>query len=193
MSFPSGHSSLAVFVALFLILHIQRQLPVHSRIGFLLKPFIQSFLAVLSFFTCLSRVTDNMHHFSDVAVGALIGAAIAVWMMHCHEKQINYSNDTRQNKSKSKQSDTEEYNTVNNTVWMYTQYNIISLMQEYSCWYRAYHKQNRMTVIIEDLFSLDAKFYRLHDHCDQLFNQRRNYSMSWNCGLCIQIIVCMHI
>jgi len=106
-SFPSGHSSMSVFAALFLSLHIQRRLPVYPRIGFLVKPFTQSLLAVLAFYTCLSRVTDNWHHSGDVIVGALIGAAIAVWMMDCHEKQIR-CNKKRQERPKSNQSITED-------------------------------------------------------------------------------------
>jgi len=107
-SFPSGHSSMSVFVALFLVLHIQRRLPVYPRIGFLVKAFLQSLLAVLAFYTCLSRVTDNWHHSGDVVVGALIGAAIAVWVMIYHDKQSSYNKTLAEEESKSNQSVTED-------------------------------------------------------------------------------------
>ncbi|KAL7672919.1 hypothetical protein ACOME3_007795 [Neoechinorhynchus agilis] len=42
-----------------------------------LKPILQCAFICIAFFTCLSRITDNMHHPTDVLGGALIGATVA--------------------------------------------------------------------------------------------------------------------
>lgn len=42
----------------------------------MLKPCLQALFTFAAFFTSLSRVTDNKHHWSDVLAGAVIGIAI---------------------------------------------------------------------------------------------------------------------
>jgi len=44
----------------------------------LLRPTLQFFLIAASIYTGLSRVSDYKHHWSDVVVGLLQGALIAV-------------------------------------------------------------------------------------------------------------------
>jgi len=76
LSFPSGHASLACFGAVFAILYIQlrfvRQLPHLPRALLQLLPFLYAF------FCCVSRVTDNKHHVTDVIAGACLGILFAI-------------------------------------------------------------------------------------------------------------------
>lgn len=59
-SFPSGHSSSAMFMALYTVLYL------HSRMNWdgsrLLKPFLQFLLIMMAWFTALSRISDYKHH-----------------------------------------------------------------------------------------------------------------------------------
>ena len=75
-SFPSGHSSLSTYAMLFLILYVEFNWRFHK---FGLWPrFVQFCLAAVAIFTCMSRVSDNKHHPTDVVAGALLGLVIAV-------------------------------------------------------------------------------------------------------------------
>ncbi|CAF4095797.1 unnamed protein product [Rotaria sp. Silwood2] len=77
LSFPSGHASYSTYAFVFLFVYFEERL-VCPRIQFL-KPFLQCLCVAIAFFTCLSRVTDNKHHASDVIGGAIIGFCIAVF------------------------------------------------------------------------------------------------------------------
>ncbi|CAF0889064.1 unnamed protein product, partial [Didymodactylos carnosus] len=77
LSFPSGHSSFSTFAFIFLFVYFEARL-VCPDIQFL-KPFLQCLCIAVAFFTCLSRVTDNKHHPTDVIGGALIGFSIAIF------------------------------------------------------------------------------------------------------------------
>jgi phosphatidate phosphatase len=87
-SFPSGHSSLSVYMAVFLAYYIQRRL--RTPFSQLLRLVVQLSLCSLAVFTCLSRVTDNMHHWSDVTVGALVGVLTAVWTIMFLRKAVTW-------------------------------------------------------------------------------------------------------
>lgn len=78
-SFPSGHSSAAVYTAVHLLVYLYH-LPHGERSSGAtrLRAAIVAVCAVLAGFCCLSRVTDGWHFPSDVAAGAALGAAIAV-------------------------------------------------------------------------------------------------------------------
>ncbi|XP_047117409.1 putative phosphatidate phosphatase [Schistocerca piceifrons] len=79
LSFPSGHSSLSFYAAVFTIIYIGRTggpwaatLPRH----------LLQFVLFLAAWCCaLSRVSDYMHHWSDVLAGSSIGTATAILTM----------------------------------------------------------------------------------------------------------------
>ncbi|KAM6985803.1 phospholipid phosphatase 1 isoform 2-T2 [Aplochiton taeniatus] len=76
LSFYSGHSSFSMYCMLFLALYLQARL--QADWARLLRPTIQFFLIAASVYTGLSRVSDYKHHWSDVLVGLLQGAIMAV-------------------------------------------------------------------------------------------------------------------
>uniref|UniRef100_A0A1A8QCB7 Phosphatidic acid phosphatase type 2C n=1 Tax=Nothobranchius rachovii TaxID=451742 RepID=A0A1A8QCB7_9TELE len=76
LSFYSGHSSFGMYCMLFLSLYIQARMK--GKWTRLVRPTIQFFLVSFSLFVGYTRVSDNKHHWSDVLVGLLQGALIAV-------------------------------------------------------------------------------------------------------------------
>lgn len=44
----------------------------------LLKHFIQYMMLMMAWFTCMSRISDYKHHWSDVLAGGAIGATVAL-------------------------------------------------------------------------------------------------------------------
>uniref|UniRef100_K7F6N2 Phospholipid phosphatase 2 n=1 Tax=Pelodiscus sinensis TaxID=13735 RepID=K7F6N2_PELSI len=73
LSFYSGHSSFGMYCMVFLALYVQARLS--GKWARLLRPTIQFFLIA---FVGYTRVSDYKHHWSDVLVGLLQGALIAV-------------------------------------------------------------------------------------------------------------------
>ncbi|XP_063818289.1 phospholipid phosphatase 1 isoform X2 [Pseudophryne corroboree] len=76
LSFYSGHSSFSMYCMLFLALYLQSRMK--GDWARLLRPTIQFALVALSIYVGLSRVSDYKHHWSDVLVGLLQGAIVAV-------------------------------------------------------------------------------------------------------------------
>ncbi|XP_028293668.1 phospholipid phosphatase 2-like [Gouania willdenowi] len=76
LSFYSGHSSFGMYCMLFLSLYVQARM--QGKWTRLVRPTIQFFLVAFSFYVGYTRVSDNKHHYSDVLVGLLQGALIAV-------------------------------------------------------------------------------------------------------------------
>ncbi|KAK3513713.1 hypothetical protein QTP70_028765 [Hemibagrus guttatus] len=76
LSFYSGHSSFGMYCMLFLALYVQ------ARMAFkwarLLRPTVQFFLVAFAIYVGYTRVSDYKHHWSDVLVGLLQGALVAV-------------------------------------------------------------------------------------------------------------------
>lgn len=75
-SFPSGHSSIAMYSAIYLAVYLQYRF-VRFRYAPIVRPLLQTIFLALGLFVCYSRIRDNKHHWSDVVFGALIGLFIA--------------------------------------------------------------------------------------------------------------------
>ncbi|MGH0160063.1 UNVERIFIED_CONTAM: hypothetical protein FKN15_000841 [Acipenser sinensis] len=75
LSFYSGHSSFGMYCMLFLALYVHARLV--AKWARLLRPTIQFFLISFALYVAYTRVSDYMHHWSDVLVGLLQGALIA--------------------------------------------------------------------------------------------------------------------
>ncbi|KAM3939796.1 phospholipid phosphatase 1 isoform 2-T2 [Leptodactylus fuscus] len=76
LSFYSGHSSFSMYCMLFLALYLQSRM--RGDWARLLRPTIQFGLVAVSIYVGLSRVSDYKHHWSDVLVGLIQGAIVAV-------------------------------------------------------------------------------------------------------------------
>lgn len=91
LSFPSGHASTAFYTAIFLILYVNRTWS-KRNLSFVAQ-FFQFLLFASAFYTGLSRVTDNKHHWSDVLAGSLLGTLVATfkfYYLHLFFKRYNY-------------------------------------------------------------------------------------------------------
>ncbi|KAJ8042872.1 Phospholipid phosphatase 1 [Holothuria leucospilota] len=77
-SFPSGHSSVSVYCMVYLAIYLQSRW--QSRSLMYIRPMTQLIALMLATYTCLSRVSDYKHHWSDVLGGAILGTFIAVCM-----------------------------------------------------------------------------------------------------------------
>ncbi|XP_054836099.1 phospholipid phosphatase 2 isoform X2 [Eublepharis macularius] len=76
LSFYSGHSSFGMYCMMFLALYVQARLV--GRWARLVRPTIQFLLISFAIYVGYTRVSDYKHHWSDVLVGLLQGALIAV-------------------------------------------------------------------------------------------------------------------
>ncbi|XP_035384606.1 phospholipid phosphatase 2 isoform X2 [Electrophorus electricus] len=76
LSFYSGHSSFGMYCMLFLALYVQARMV--FKWARLLRPTIQFFLVAFAIYVGYTRVSDYKHHWSDVVVGLLQGALIAI-------------------------------------------------------------------------------------------------------------------
>ncbi|KAL3868281.1 hypothetical protein ACJMK2_041108 [Sinanodonta woodiana] len=74
-SFPSGHAVFSMFTAMYLALYIQIRLNISYSL--ILKPTFQAGLLLLSLLCSASRITDHMHHCSDVIAGLILGFIVA--------------------------------------------------------------------------------------------------------------------
>ncbi|XP_038571938.1 phospholipid phosphatase 2b isoform X1 [Micropterus salmoides] len=80
LSFYSGHSSFGMYCMLFLALYVQARLA--AKWARLLRPTIQFFLVAFAVYVGYTRVSDYKHHWSDVLVGLLQGALVAMLNVH---------------------------------------------------------------------------------------------------------------
>lgn len=79
LSFPSGHASFSVYSMLFLILYIQARM--RWRQAVIIRPWVQLILFLMALYTCISRIFDYKHHWSDVLAGAIWGILAAVFVV----------------------------------------------------------------------------------------------------------------
>lgn len=75
LSFPSGHASFSVFTMVYLSIYLQARL--RYQWASFLRQFLQYTAAMAAFYTCLSRISDHKHHYSDVLGGTIVGLSIA--------------------------------------------------------------------------------------------------------------------
>lgn len=75
LSFPSGHSSFAVYTMVYTVMYLQARMT--WRGSYLLRHLIQFICLAMAWFTALSRISDYKHHWSDVLAGSILGAVIA--------------------------------------------------------------------------------------------------------------------
>uniref|UniRef100_A0A0A1X5B4 Putative phosphatidate phosphatase n=1 Tax=Zeugodacus cucurbitae TaxID=28588 RepID=A0A0A1X5B4_ZEUCU len=87
LSFPSGHSSLSFFALTYVAIYLQYKIT--WRGSQLMRHFLQFSLIMLAWFTALSRIMDNWHHWSDVLCGSVLGIAMAVITARYITKEFN--------------------------------------------------------------------------------------------------------
>ncbi|XP_034035681.1 phospholipid phosphatase 2b [Thalassophryne amazonica] len=80
LSFYSGHSSFGMYCMLFLALYVQARLV--AKWARLVRPTIQFFLVAFAVYVGYTRVSDYKHHWSDVLVGLLQGALVALFNVY---------------------------------------------------------------------------------------------------------------
>ena len=56
----------------------------------LLRPFLQAVFLLMSLYTCLSRISDYKHHWSDVLAGGLLGALVALLVVSCVDLLLSF-------------------------------------------------------------------------------------------------------
>lgn len=79
LSFPSGHSSTAIYAGISLSILVELMILNKRIFGKTCKLCIQFGLMLLAFYVCSTRITENYHHPSDVAFGALLGLLYALF------------------------------------------------------------------------------------------------------------------
>ncbi|GMR45609.1 hypothetical protein PMAYCL1PPCAC_15804, partial [Pristionchus mayeri] len=78
LSFFSGHSSTAIYTALIMAIYLESRLaPRYRSAG--IRRAVQILLVISALIVCVSRVTDNFHHPTDVLVGIIFGAVMSVF------------------------------------------------------------------------------------------------------------------
>ncbi|KAF7989341.1 hypothetical protein HCN44_008015 [Aphidius gifuensis] len=75
-SFPSGHASCMIYGMLYFALYLQ--LRVTWKGSKLLRHSLQIICLWFSWYVAMSRISDYMHHWSDVCAGMLLGAIVAL-------------------------------------------------------------------------------------------------------------------
>lgn len=76
-SFPSGHTSISVFEAIFLVWYLQRRCPKSG--SYFLVPFLQCLCLSWACVCACTRITDNRHHWWDVLAGFVLGIIFATY------------------------------------------------------------------------------------------------------------------
>ncbi|XP_068893189.1 phospholipid phosphatase 1-like isoform X3 [Tenebrio molitor] len=96
-SFPSGHTSVSIFIALYCSYLIQIRIPSKS-VSTLTKPFLIAVCLTWSLLCSLSRITDRRHHWWDVLGGAFLGICGALYtlsVLHSKERKERARNSLR--------------------------------------------------------------------------------------------------
>ncbi|XP_050305429.1 phospholipid phosphatase 1-like isoform X2 [Anthonomus grandis grandis] len=86
-SFPSGHSSLSWFTALFTAFIVQSRLPIH-RTGSAVKLLMIGICLTFGLTCSLTRITDRRHHWWDVLIGTIIAFVGAAYSISLTSEQV---------------------------------------------------------------------------------------------------------
>ncbi|KAK3927145.1 Phospholipid phosphatase 1 [Frankliniella fusca] len=76
-SFPSGHTSISVFTALYVMIFLRRRML--RDVTLLLVPWLQGLFLLWALVCSLTRITDHRHHWWDVMAGSVVGVASAFY------------------------------------------------------------------------------------------------------------------
>ncbi|XP_071549441.1 putative phosphatidate phosphatase isoform X2 [Panulirus ornatus] len=76
LSFPSGHASFSAYTMIYLAIYLQVRFKFKGPK--LVRPFLQFVCLMMTFYTCLSRISDYKHHWSDVLSGFILGTTVAI-------------------------------------------------------------------------------------------------------------------
>uniref|UniRef100_F1L4A1 Phosphatidic acid phosphatase type 2/haloperoxidase domain-containing protein n=1 Tax=Ascaris suum TaxID=6253 RepID=F1L4A1_ASCSU len=114
LSFFSGHSAFSMGTAVFCVIYMQARLP-RRMYGITLLPVLQALLIGVALVVGLSRLGDNMHFWSDVLVGFLVGCGTgyysAVILARVFERaDLNFNKEERQPMTESSGQHTVDIN-----------------------------------------------------------------------------------
>jgi len=87
-SFPSGHSSFALYCAIFFVLYSEYRLGKILKLR-LARHFFQLIAMAWSLWVCGTRIVDFKHRFSDVAAGMIIGTVTATFIFFVYRTSKN--------------------------------------------------------------------------------------------------------
>lgn len=90
-SFPSGHTSLSAFVALFMMWYLSRA--VQCSYSYFLTPVLQCPWAAFAIVCGLTRITDRRHHWWDVLAGFTLGVGVAIMLIQALSRSIRWNED----------------------------------------------------------------------------------------------------
>lgn len=84
-SFPSGHTSISVFTALYVMIYLRRRMM--PDVTLLLVPWLQGLFLLWALVCSLTRITDHRHHWWDVMAGSVVGVVSAFYTvrMFCED------------------------------------------------------------------------------------------------------------
>ena len=85
VSFPSGHASISFCTATWLMLFIQQFFNFSGEIWYLLIKFTP---IVIATFISATRITDYMHHVSDVVAGSVLGIGVGSVVFNSQASRI---------------------------------------------------------------------------------------------------------
>lgn len=102
-SFPSGHTSVSAFAAVFMIWYLERA--VKWRHSFFVKPVLQLVWVCFGILCALTRITDKRHHWWDVLAGATLGLSIGFTMIQAMSRRVRWDVSQEDSLSSTNSSD----------------------------------------------------------------------------------------
>lgn len=93
LSFPSGHSSMSLYCASVFMLYLNKRFK--WKWIKIARPILQTIAFGMAFYTCLSRISDYKHHWSDVLAGGILGLIIGFFIIHRMSELVFIKSKTR--------------------------------------------------------------------------------------------------